>query len=189
MSDKIVIIRSDDNIEYWDYHGFATIKKAISCPIGNYQKSSLMYMSVFADIMHYLNIVLVHAAPSPELVNVIATLLSGDFVRGNAALLVHNGICVFRGFDTNIIHNNFKKQFCEFDIVKSKLEHFVSTHREDIEALHRICDTSYDYVKNIKRLMCKIYKQQQTEGFLHKKYYVAVRIKQSDVERGQYRER
>ena len=29
MSDKIVIIRSDDNIEYWDYHGFATIKKAI----------------------------------------------------------------------------------------------------------------------------------------------------------------
>lgn len=169
MSDKIVIIRSDDNIEYWDYHGFATIKKAISCPIGNYQKSSLMYMKEFN--------VLVHAAPSPESVNVIATLLSGDFIRGNAALLVHNGICVFRGFDTNIIHNNFKKQFCEFDIVKSKLEHFVSTHREDIEALHRICDTSYDYVKNIKRLMRKIYKQQQTEGFLHKKYYVAVRIK------------
>ena len=100
------------------------------------------------------------------MVNVIATLLSGDFVRGNAALLVHNGICVFRGFDTNIIHV------------------------EDIEALHRICDTSYDYVKNIKRLMRKIYKQQQTEGFSHKKHYVAVRIKGNEnVEWGQYRER
>lgn len=137
MSEKIIVVTSDEKIETVDYTDFISIQRAVN---GSFELFATSQMAVDKDIILDICLFcneefLIDDSEEFDKINAFGTLLSGKEIRGNVAILIDTLNCDNRGFES-LENSNNEEALCECSIVKKILEQFIFDNKEKVKKLH-----------------------------------------------------
>lgn len=155
MTEKIIVLTPDDTIELVDYNDYKSLQGAVNGMIELFHRDKLPIDPTEVDPMA-ANIksslpvdlfcneeFLVNDSEEFDKINAVASLLSGQEIRGNVAMVVDAGGGENRGFEykeyedeNEIVHIGY----CECSAACDTLRWFIEKNANELERLHKQLD-------------------------------------------------
>ena len=149
MSEKILIVTNDEKIEMMDYTDYQSIQKAVN---GSFQLLTVTKIGVNPIYSHgnnYLDVCLfcnenflIDDDEEFDKINAFGTVLTGQEIRGNVAILIDTLDCDNRGFEYLKEEKNGKTEeaLCECWAAKQSIEQHMRNNEERYAELHKAYD-------------------------------------------------
>ena len=157
MQEKIIVIKPDDTIDLQDYTDYKSLQQAVNGMIEHFHSDKLpidptQVDPMAANIKSSLPVdlfcneeFLVNDSEEFDKINAVASLLSGQEIRGNVAMVVNAGGGENRGFEykdyedeNEIVHIGY----CECSAACDTLREFVVRNENELEQLHKQLDNN-----------------------------------------------
>lgn len=163
MSEKMIIITSDDKLKSVDYNGFESLSREIANgdSFSYCGRQDIPTIPALADGKDHIEAIFYcddNCAISNDArfdkINAVATLITGNEVCGDVAMLFHEGNGVTRGFkyfEEEVGDGVFEQALCEHWTVEDTLMRFMHDCKEDIQKLHKEGDRKSKTQKSQER--------------------------------------
>lgn len=153
IMNKIIVLTSNDTIETADYTNYCSIQAVVGGNIEFFHSTKIPVMSMFAHGESVLPVTmycneefLIDESEDFNKLNAVASLISGQEIRGKVAILVDTGDGENRGFEylEEETNGEITEAFCECWTAMETLRRFISDKETAIRELHQ----KYDNIKS-----------------------------------------
>ena len=151
MSGKIIIIKPDDTITSSDYTGYQSLSDAVNGMIEHFHSTELPVEPSLAhgqetlpvDLYCNEEFMLIDSEEFNK-VNAFASLLTGQEIRGNVAMVVDAGGGENRGFEylEETVDGKVEEALCECWTAEDTVLKYINQNRDKLQDLHKKLDNN-----------------------------------------------
>lgn len=145
MSEKIIVITPNDTIELQDYTDYKSLQQAVNGMIERFHSDRLPIGAGGLKIDLFCNeeFLLIESEEFNK-VNAVASLMSGQEIRGNVAVTVYAGDGESRGFEYKeaMIDGEMQEDICECWVAEDLVMRYIAANRSALKELHDRLDNN-----------------------------------------------
>ena len=155
MSGKMIVIKPDDTISLADYNGYESLSEGVGGGgmIEYFHTTDLPVMPAMAHGKETLSVdlvcneeFLIDGSEEFDRINAVASLLSGQEIRGNVLMIVNNGDGSNRGFEyleePAVEGAEPEEALCECWTAEDTVMKYINNTKDELAKLHKQYDNN-----------------------------------------------